>query len=250
MSDEPAVAYGRQFSGFYDRLFPPGPEAQRTAAWLAGRLGDDRRALELGVGTGRIALPLADHAEVVGVDLSPEMLAVLRAALEREPRPVVPVLADIRSYEAERRVGLVFCVLGTLSMVLDPAGQAQVLATCARAVAPGGTVVVETHTPSAVEAMHEGRRRETFFTPYPQADRGLLTHSTLDRERRLWQLAHVWFDEGRSRVASEVSRLTAPEEVDAYAAAAGLRLEARHGDWDGGPATGREPTYVSVYRPG
>jgi SAM-dependent methyltransferase len=248
--DTPAAAYGRQFADFYDRIFPPGPGAEATADWLAAlHPRDGSPALELGVGTGRIALPLAERiGEIVGVDASPDMLDVLRDELDRRPLPVEPVLADIRDYEDERRYGLVYCVCGTLSMVLDEAGQQRVLETCARAVAPGGAVVIETHNPGGVEAMHEGRRRDSFFVPYPGSDTGLLSYSTIDPASRLWQLSHIWFEEGRARVANELSRLTTPREIDAYAEAAGLRPETRQGDWTGTPFRGAEPTVICVYR--
>jgi SAM-dependent methyltransferase len=240
-----AVDYGRQFAGFYDRIFPPGEGAEQTAEMLAG-LHAGGAALELGVGTGRIALPLAERiGEVVGVDLSSDMLDVLRA---RAPRAVTPVQADIRTYADDRRYGLVCCVCGTLSMVLDEDGQQQVLDTCARALAPGGPVVVETHNPAYVEAIHGGRPRDSFFVPYPDGDSGLLTYSNLDPRGRIWQLSHIWFEDGGAQVASETSRLTTPEEIDAYAERAGLRLEARHGDWAGAPFAGTEPTVICVYR--
>jgi SAM-dependent methyltransferase len=248
--DTQAIAYGQQFADFYDRLFPPGAEAEQTAQRLAElHPGDGSGALELGVGTGRIALPLAERVgEVVGVDASPEMLDVLREALASRALPVTPVLDDIRDYEDDRRYGLVYCVCGTLSMILDDAGQQRVLEAGARALAPGAALVVETHNPAGVEAMHEGRRRDSFFVPYPGRDTGLLSYSSLDPAGRLWQLSHIWIEDGRSRVASEVSRLTTPEEIDAYAEAAGLRLEARFGDWRGTPFAGAEPTVVCVYR--
>ena len=250
MSDVQAIAYGRQFAGFYDRIFRAGHAAERTAAWLADlHQGGGTPALELGVGTGRIALPLAERTgEVVGVDLSPDMLDRLRDALARAPRPVTPVEADIRGYRDGRRYGLVYCVCGTLSMVLDPAGQQQVLETCASAVAPGGAVVIETHNPAGVEAMHEGRTRDSFFVPYPGRDTGLLSYSTIDPDRRLWQLSHIWFEDGRSRVATETSRLTPTEEIDTYATQAGLHPEARYGDWQGSPLTDVAPMMVCVYR--
>jgi SAM-dependent methyltransferase len=250
VSEAPAIEYGRQFAGFYDRLFPPGEAAEQTAAALAElHPGDGSPSLELGVGTGRIALPLSERTgEVVGVDLSRDMLDVLRAALERAPRPMTPVRGDIRDYDDGRRYGLVYCVCATLSMVLDEAGQQRILDACARAAAPGAAVVIETHNPAYVEAMHEGRTRETFFVPYPGPDTGLLSHSTLARGTRLWQLSHVWFEDGRSRVASETSRLTTPEEVDAYAASAGLRAEGRYGDWRGSSLDDAAPTMVCVYR--
>ena len=242
-----AVAYGRQFASFYDRLFPGGAAAEPAVARLAAlRLREGRRALELGVGTGRIALPLAERSgPVVGVDGSPDMLAPLRAA----PGDVACVEADIRGFCAgEEQFDLVFCVCGTLSMVLEREGQQAVLDACAGAAAPGAAVVIETHDPDGVVAMHDGRPRETFFSPYPGPDTGLLSHSSLDLAARVWQLSHVWFEGGRARVATEVSRLTSPAEVDEYATAAGLEPEACWDGWSGAPRTGRAPTFVSVYR--
>jgi SAM-dependent methyltransferase len=185
---------------------------------------------------------------VTGVDASPDMLDRLRVAATEQGAEVEPVEADIVGYDDGREYGLVFCVCGTLSMVLDPDDQRRVLEACARAAAPGAAVVIETHHPAGVEAMHDGRARDSFFTPYPGGDRGLLSHSTLDPAAGVWQLAHVWFADGRTRVATEVSRLTTPDEVEAYAAAAGLVPEARWGAWDGSPLRGPEPTYVSVFR--
>ena len=133
-------------------------------------------------------------------------------------------------------------------MVLDEAGQQQVLETCARALAPGGAVVIETHNPAYVEAIHGDRLRDSFFVPYPGGDSGLLSYSNLDPQGGIWQLSHIWFEDGGAHVASETSRLTSPQEVDGYAGRAGLRLESRHGDWAGSPFAGTEPTYISVYR--
>ncbi|MGH8929680.1 MAG: class I SAM-dependent methyltransferase [Egibacteraceae bacterium] len=250
MSDVEDIGYGRQFADFYDRIFPPGTDADQTAAWLAAlHPGDGTPSLELGVGTGRVALPLAERTgDVVGVDSSPEMLEVLRGALAQMPRPVTPVRADIRDYEDGRRYGLVYCVCGTLSMLLDAADQQQVLETCARTLAPEGTVVIETHNPAAVDVMHQGRLHGSFFVSYPGQDAGLLSYSTIDPPSRLWRLSHTWIEGDRSRVASETSRLTTPEEIDAYADHAGLRLQARYGDWSGSAFTGIEPNVVCVYR--
>ncbi|TDB95805.1 class I SAM-dependent methyltransferase [Micromonospora fluostatini] len=245
--------YGRQFVDFYDRLFPGGPAVEQTVGYLADRHpGGGLPTLELGVGTGRIALPLAERVgEIVGVDSSPEMLDVLRAALADRPRPVTPVHGDIRDWADERRYGLVYCVCGTLSMLLDPAEQQRTVQVAADRLAPGGTLVVETHNPEfALAVLNQGRARDSFFVPYPGRDTGLLSYSTIDVTHRVWHLAHIWIEEGRSRIATELSRLTTPDEVDGYAERAGLAPVARHADWTGTEFTGAEPMYVSVYRAG
>lgn len=238
------VGYGRQFAHFYDRLYPDGEPA--AAALAARHPGGGAPALELGVGTGRVALPLARRAgAVVGVDSSPEMLAVLERS--RADLPVTPVHADIRGYYDGREYGLVACVCGTLSMVLEPDGQRSVLEASARAVTEDGAVVVETHNPAYVERLHEAGPEGTFSVPGAEQGTALRSRSILDGGARRWRLEHTWFEPGSSREASEVSRLTTPEEIDAYAAGAGLAVEGWFGSWDGAPFTGAEPMVICVY---
>ncbi|MFI1888342.1 class I SAM-dependent methyltransferase [Streptomyces jumonjinensis] len=241
------IGYGRAFADFYDRLFPQDGAADRTAdtlaAWHPGG-----RALELGVGTGRIALPVARRTgEVVGVDSSPEMLQRLRAAVDGSGAAVTPVHGDIRTYADGSRYGLVYCVCGTLSLLLDPAAQRAAIAQAARHLAPGGTLAVETHNPGLVHTLHEGRARASFFVPYPEPGTGLQTYSTLLPEQNVWHTSHLWHEAGGVRIGTETTRLTTPEDIDAYAADAGLVLVSRQGDWTGAPFD-REHSPVHISR--
>ena len=252
MSEYRDPGYGREFAAIYDRLFAADARAERCCAWLASaHPGDGAPSLELGVGTGRIALPLARRTgEVVGVDSSPEMLDRLRDALARHPVPVRPVLADIRDYADERHYALVLCVLGTLSIVLEEVGQQDVLFTCARALSRDGTVVIETHNPAAIRALHGGRPEVVYETTHAAGSARMVTRSIVAGCGRVWRLEHIWHDEAGARPAGESSRLTEPDEIDAYAARAGLRLAARFADWDETPFSGSEPMVISVFRPG
>ncbi|MDB1086068.1 class I SAM-dependent methyltransferase [Streptomyces sp. ACA25] len=250
------IGYGREFDGFYDRIFPQDANAERAAEQLAAwHPQDGSPTLEFGVGTGRIARPLARLAgEVVGVDSSPEMLTRLRAAVAADDGPgeVTAVHGDIREYTDERSYGLVYCVCATLSMLLDPAHQQAAISRAAERLAPGGTLVVETANRDGMLALHEGRQRTSFFVPYPQPNTGLQTYSTLlPGDQHLWHASHIWYENGTSRVGSEMSRLTSPDEVDAYAAVAGLEPAGRQADWVGTPYTALAPMFISRYvRPG
>jgi SAM-dependent methyltransferase len=245
-----AAIYGRDFAGVYDRIFPSGSDIDQTVSRLADlHVGGGLSALEFGVGTGRIALPLAEHVgDVVGVDASPDMLAVLTAALQQRARPVTAVLADIRDYDDGRTYGLVYCVCGTLSMLMDPDDQRRVICNAARLLAPEAALVIETHNPAAVRAMHAGRPRDSFFMPYPGKDTGLLSYSTIDEANSFWHLAHIWFEPGDIRVLQEFSRFITPDDLDAHAERAGLHLTERYSDWDGSSFSGDEPMYISVFR--
>jgi SAM-dependent methyltransferase len=241
------IGYGRQFEGFYDRIFPRDASADLAAAKLAS-IHPGGGTLEFGAGTGRIAIPLAALAgEVVAVDSSPEMLDQLRRNVKESDAAVTPVHGDIRTYTDEERYGLVYCVCATLSMILDPAEQQEVIHRAAERLAPGGKLVVETHNKDGVLALHEGKRRTSFFVPYPEPDTGLLTYSTLSPDNRLWQASHVWFDNGSSHTGTELSKLTSPGEVDGFAAEAGLEPVSRATDWQDTPYAEAGPMFVAVY---
>ncbi|SFQ42826.1 Methyltransferase domain-containing protein [Amycolatopsis arida] len=243
------IGYGREFEGFYDRIFRKDDYAERAAEKLAElHPGDGLRSLELGVGTGRIAIPLSARVgTVVGVDSSPEMLDQLRREIKEKDADVVPVHADIREYTDDEKYGLVVCVCATLSMLLEPDEQRAAIRRAADRLAPGGALVVETHNRGGVLAMHEGRRRTSFFVPYPEPNTGLLTYSTLSPDETLWQASHIWFEGGSSQVGTERSRLTTPEEVDGYAADAGLVRRSLVTDWLGTPYSEESTMFIAVY---
>ncbi len=252
------IGYGRQFDGWYDRLLPSRSAALRTAEMLAG-LHPDRTAgtLEFGVGTGRIALPLAGLVgRVTGVDSSPEMLAALRERARAEGAAgtaVTVVHGDMRTYAApeNRRYGLVYAVCATLNLVPDPDERQEVFHRAAALLIPGGRLVVECHNRPAVVALHEGRTRTSYFLPYPEPGTGVQTYSTLSPDHNLWHCSHIWHvGDGTTRVGTETSRLLTPEETDAHAKASGLRPLPQgppYGDWAGTPYTTASPTFISVY---
>lgn len=229
------IGYGTVFASFYDRLFPQDGAADRTAATLATWHGGGS-ALELGVGTGRIAVPLARlTGRITGVDSSPEMLERLRTAVAESGADITPVHGDIRTYEDGGRHGLVYCVCGTMSLILDPADQRAAVGRAARHLAPGGTLVIETHNPGFVHTLHEGLSRTSFFVPYPEPGTGLQTYSTLLPEQNFWYTSHLLHEPGGTRIGTEITRLTTPEDIESYAADAGLERVSLHGDWSGGP---------------
>ncbi|WP_215452167.1 trans-aconitate 2-methyltransferase [Streptomyces sp. ATCC 21386] len=244
------IGYGRQFDGWYHRLFPDDASVVAEVELLASLHPDPASGtVEFGVGNGRIALPLSRRVgRITGVDSSPEMLALLRRDLT-EDTPVEPVHADIRTYTADGTVGLVYAICATLSMLLTPDEQRQAVERAADLLAPGGRLVVETHNKPAVIALHEGSARATYFSPYPEPGTGLQSHSVLLPEGSLWHLSHVWYEsDGTTRVGTEISRLTAPEEFDAYARAAGLEPERRLGDWsDAAPYGPDSPLAICTY---
>ncbi|MCX5404609.1 class I SAM-dependent methyltransferase [Streptomyces sp. NBC_00335] len=251
------IGYGTQFASWYHRIFPTDASVAAVADTLAALHPDPGSGtLELGVGTGRIALPLAERTgPVTGVDSSPEMLDLLA----RTPGPgpgsnraeVTGIHGDIRTYTDDRRYGLVYAVCGVLSMLLTPQDQQAMFRRAADLLTPGGRLVVETGNRPAVEALHEGRSRITLFTPYSEPGTGLQTHSTLPPGSDLWQCSHIWYEsDGSTRVGTELSRPITPDEADAQALAVGLVPEGRYSGWDLSPYDERFPLFLTTYLKG
>ncbi|MFE1173424.1 class I SAM-dependent methyltransferase [Streptomyces sp. NPDC058773] len=242
------IGYGRQFEGWYDRLIPDdGITTEAVKGLLARHPAPEAGTLEFGVGTGRIAIPLSGSVgRVTGVDSSPEMLDALRVKL-KDRGDVDPVHGDIRTYTSESRYGLVYCVCATLSILHTPEDQQQAVSRAAELLAPGGRLVIETHNKPSILALHEGRARTSYFVPYPEPGTGVQTHSTL-LDGGLWHCSHILYQaDGTTRVGTELTRLTTPDDVDGYARAAGLEAEGRMARWDGTPYSEGAPMFICCY---
>ena len=243
-----STTYGRMFAGVYDELFPSDADAQRTAEVLHELAGPGCRALELGVGTGRVAVPLARRGtDVTGVDSSRELLHLAARTGSQAEVELELVRADLRTWDSTERYDLVFCVCATISMFASREEQARVLAVAARALRPSARLVVETHSPARVQALHVREDTVLFSTDVPGLPGGLLSRSHVRRGTSRWSLEHVWWSDGERHRAEEHSLLTPPHVLDDLARAVGLRPVCRWSDWLGSPADPLSPTYVSVY---
>ncbi|MEU9118597.1 methyltransferase domain-containing protein [Streptomyces sp. NPDC048506] len=242
------IGYGRQFEGWYDRLIPDDRITEDAVkGLLALHPAPEAGTIELGVGTGRIAIPLSESVgHVTGVDSSPEMLDAMRVKL-KDRGDVTPVHGDIRTYTSDSRYGLVYCVCATLSLLHTREDQQQAVQRAADLLAPGGRLVIETHNKPPILELHEGQKRTTYFVPYPEPGTGVQTHSTL-LDGDLWHTSHILYQaDGTTRVGSELTRLTTPEDIDDYARAAGLEPDAHLSRWDGTPYNEQSPMFVCCY---
>lgn len=243
-------AYGQQFRDIYDALFPLDDAAAATADRLA-RLGPGGgsagRFVEFGVGTGRVALPLAAAgAAVTGVDLSPELLRGAADRARAAGLTIDLVQGDIRQWVAPRPADVAYCICATISMLPSPAEHQQVVDGLARSVRPGGHVVIETHSPARVRLLHRDSATVEFRTALPGRPVGLPTVSHLDASGR-WSLTYRW-DDPEPREAREFSRLIEPTELAAMARRAGLEPVATTSSWTGDGLDPLDPTYISVFR--
>jgi SAM-dependent methyltransferase len=221
-------------------MFDPrvvGPTVERLAA-LAG----NGRALELAIGTGRIAIPLAARGvPVTGIELSAAMIAELRTKVDEVHIPVV--VGDMATARADGEYSLVYLVFNTISNLLGQAEQVACFRNAARHLAPGGCFVIELWVPE-LPGPPPGSQAVVF-----SCEPGYIGLDTYDVASQQIVSHHFRFDEGRQAYLSRSPhRYIWPAELDLMAELAGLELETRHADWSGAQFTGESRSHVSVYR--
>ena len=221
-------------------MFAPdvvGPTVDRLAA-LAG----SGRALEFAIGTGRVAVPLAERGvPVTGIELSRPMVDQLRTKADDATIPVI--IGDMTTASAPGEYTLVYLVYNTISNLLTQAEQVACFRNAARHLTAGGRFVIELWVPE-LRKLPPGQQA-TVFTCEP----GYLGLDTYDVVRQRVVSHHFRFDEnGQARLFRSPHRYIWPAELDLMAQMAGFELEARHADWTGGEFTAESRSHVSVYR--
>lgn len=221
-------------------MFAPevlGPTIDRLAE-LAG----DGRALELAIGTGRVAVPLTERGvPVTGIELSEPMVEQLRTKVDEATIPVV--IGDMATARAPGSYSLVYLVFNTISNLLTQSEQVACFRNAAAHLDPGGRFVVELGVP-ALRTLPHGLEGAVFHT-----EPGYIGVDTYDVVNQHLVSNHFVFGEGReARVSRSPHRYVWPGELDLMGQLAGLELEARHADWSGGEFTGESTSHVSVYR--
>ncbi len=252
-------AYGRSFADVYDRWYEGVTDAEATADFVIARHAGGP-VLELGVGTGRLAGPLAARGlTVVGLDASATMLDRCprgRVAPSGPTGPaatgagVFPVRGDMRALPLaaggghHAGFGSILLAFNTLFNITERADQARLLGDLAERLAPSAPVVVEMLD---VAPLLDGPDRSIGLRR-PATDPVVVTATTLDRDRQLLGGRHVEITDGGIAVRPWLLRWTTSSELDAMAADAGLTLGERYGSWTGAPAPDDAGTVISVYR--
>jgi hypothetical protein len=204
------------------------------------RMAGDGAALELGIGTGRIALPLRQRGvRVHGIDLSPEMIEQLQAKPGSSDIDVT--VGDFATTRVERSFRLVYIVWNTIMNLTTQDEQVECFRNAAAHLEAGGSFVVEVMVPQ-LQALPRGETVQPFlvtdsrlgFDEYDVAAQGLISH-------------HYWLSGDRARVVSMPFRYLWPSELDLMARLAGMRLRGRWGGWKGEAFTGNSATHVSVW---
>ncbi|WBC17897.1 class I SAM-dependent methyltransferase [Micromonospora sp. WMMA1998] len=237
--DDPGL-FGRLWAATYDG--PGNPDPTPAVDFLAP-LADGGPVLELAVGTGRVALPLAARGLAVeGVEASPEMVARLRAKPGGEHMPVA--IGDMADVPVAGPYRLVFLVFNTLFNLVDAERQAACFRNVARVLTPGGAFVVETYVPDPADF----DRDEQIQVREVTEDSATIRLHRYDRAAQTFVRQTVTFDADGVHLRPFAMRYAWPEQIDEMAERAGLRLAERYADWDRTRFDADSRAHISVYR--
>jgi SAM-dependent methyltransferase len=238
--DDPAF-YGDRWADVYDDRV--GSNDANAAADFLADLAGGGPALELAIGTGRVALPLASRGVAVeGVDASAQMVQRLRAKPGGEVLPVT--IGDMADVPVRGQYALVYLVFNTLFGLLSQERQATCFRNVARVLTPDGVFVIECFVPDLAR-FDRGQRVQTLDVTEDAATIELSRHDPV-QQRITIQTVTLGSDGIRMRPLA--IRYSWPAELDLMAHQAGLRLTERYGDWDRRPFDSASSSHLSVYR--
>jgi SAM-dependent methyltransferase len=238
----PEDSFGERVAARFDEryAYQADPAVVDPIVAFLAELAGDGAALELGIGTGRIALPLARRGiHVHGIELSEAMVARLRAKPGAEQIGVT--IGDFATTTVEATFSVAYLVANTIMNLTTQDEQVACFQNVAAHLEPGGCFVIEvlvpglrrlppgeTFQPFDVSATHLG------FDEFDVARQGLVSH-------------HYWIDDGKVDVVSIPFRYVWPSELDLMARLAGMTLRERWSGWKREPFTSDSSKHVSVW---
>ncbi|MEV6236312.1 methyltransferase domain-containing protein [Lentzea sp. NPDC051838] len=237
--------YGDRWADIYDEWFGELTDTEPACAALA-ELAQGGPALEIGAGTGRLAIPLARlGVPVTAVEASAKMAARLRAKLSGERVEVVERdaaggLADLAPDGGFR---LAYLSCNTLFQLTDQESQLACVVGAGAALGSGGVLVIEASVPN-VELLHLGSKQRIDAMDH---DRVVLTEARVTVATQRKDSTIVLLDNGAHRVLPVAERYCWPAELDLMARLAGLTLRNRWSGWERNPFDSRSTGHVSVY---
>jgi SAM-dependent methyltransferase len=238
----PSNYFGDRIAERYDETAADmfDPSVVEPVVDLLADLAFDGTALELGIGTGRIALPLMQRGiGVRGIDLSEAMVARLRAKPGAEKISVT--IGDFATTTLTGQFSVAYLVFNTIMNLTTQDEQVACFQNVAKHLKPGGCFVIEVGIPD-LQRLPPGETVRAFtvtdaklgFDEYDIASQGLVSH-------------HYWVVDGKLETFSPPFRYVWPAELDLMARLAGMSLRERWGGWRREPFTSESTSHVSVW---
>jgi len=218
------------------------PEVLGPTVDLLAELAGEGPALEFAIGTGRVAVALAERGvPVTGIELSEPMVAQLRRKVDAAAMPVA--IGDMATTTVPGTYSLVYLVWNSIANLRTQEEQVQCFRNAARHLSPGGRFVLELWVPP-VRRLPPGQ----LAAPMSVGE-GHLVFDTYDLATQQCQSHHFWPEsEGTARYGHGNFRYIWPSECDLMAQLAGMELEMRFADWDRSAFTSDSESHVSVWR--
>ena len=238
----PEIHFDERIAAQYDALSADmfDPAVLDPAVNFLAELAGEGAALELAIGTGRVALPLSRRGvRVHGIDLSPAMVEQLQA--KAGARDISVTIGDIATTAVDGTFSLAYLVFNTIMNLTTQDEQVACFRNAAAHLEPGGCFVVEVGIP-LLQRLPPGETIQAFtvtptrlgFDEYDIAAQGLVSH-------------HYWVRDEKLETWSMPFRYVWPSELDLMARLAGMTLRERWSGWSREPFTSASTTHVSVW---
>ena len=243
MNNYTAATYGDKIAEVYDEMYPMRADVGATVDALAGLAGDGA-ALELGIGTGRVALPLAAHGvEVHGIDASEAIAAKMQAKPGGDAIPVT--IGDLSEFSIAggRKFSLIYVVFNTLFQATSQEAQVQCFRSVASNLTDEGVFLVEAFVPDQTRFT----RNQNISAGRVESGLVSVDISRHDPVNQLVQSQHLFVSEAGVKLYPVQVRYSWPSELDLMAQLAGMRIRERWGDWYGAPFTASSEYHISIY---
>jgi SAM-dependent methyltransferase len=228
----------RRYETLWPELFEPAV-VDAAVSFLADLAGTGT-ALELGVGTGRLALPLSHRGvRVDGIELSPAMVAQLQAKPGSDDIGVT--IGDFATTKVSGTFQLAYLVRNTITNLTTQDEQVACFRNVAAHLEPGGCFVIENYIPE-LQRLPPGETIRVFTRTQ--------THLGFEEYDVATQIAfshHYWVIDGQLETFSSPHRYVWPAELDLMARLAGMTLRERWSDWNRDPFTSHSRGHVSVW---
>ncbi|MEX2376239.1 MAG: class I SAM-dependent methyltransferase [Dehalococcoidia bacterium] len=237
--------YYRDFATLYDEISRGVPGDIEFYVDLARRVGGTM--VELGVGTGRIAIPAAQTGvRVIGIDREPAMLAIAaeKARQQRVLDRLTLIEGDMRTFSVAERVSLVSIPFRTFQHNLTVEDQRATLAACRDALHPGGILALNVFNPDVSLMERWTRRSAHHWAPYGRGDRAQQQHRDDSSASVLTTKLRVRSADGNWRTTSFRLRYVSRSEMELHFAESGFQVQSLAGDFAGQRFEGYSPEMV------
>jgi SAM-dependent methyltransferase len=235
--------FGERVAALYDERSAGAsdPAVVDPVVDVLATLAGDGAALEFAIGTGRIALPLAERGvRVAGIDSSQAMLRRLRA--KPGAQRIEAIVGDMAATRVDGEFALVYLVFNTISNLTTQDAQVACFENAAAHLRRGGRFVIENGVP-ALQSLPPGQTVLPF-----RADAEGFSYDVYDVVTQRFSSQHFYIVDGRLEAFPVEFRYAWPAELDLMARIAGMRLEHRWAGWNREPFTHLSQSHVSVYR--